>query len=112
MMDSMLFDEEYSAFGIPLQEDVSDCDAADGREEVPLKKLFEKNAFLFAPLKQAHNQNCKGPHRRKIQMIDYETLTDKNHNRIIGFGRYAPGHCGRLQRFARLWAQSTMTFTV
>ena len=26
---------------------------------------------------------------KKIQMIDYETLTDKNNNRIIGFGRYA-----------------------
>jgi hypothetical protein len=26
---------------------------------------------------------------KKIQMIDYETLTDKNHNRIIGFGRFA-----------------------
>jgi hypothetical protein len=26
---------------------------------------------------------------KKITMIDYETLTDKAHNRIIGFGRYA-----------------------
>ena len=26
---------------------------------------------------------------KKIEMIDYETLTDKNHNRIIGFGRFA-----------------------
>jgi hypothetical protein len=26
---------------------------------------------------------------KKIQMIDYETLTDKRNNRIIGFGRYA-----------------------
>lgn len=86
-------DEEYSAFGIPLQEDVSDCDILMGVKEVPVEKLIpEKKYFFFSHTikKQAHNQKLiKALIAKKIQMIDYETLTDKNHNRIIGFGRYA-----------------------
>jgi saccharopine dehydrogenase (NAD+, L-lysine-forming) len=86
-------DDEYTAFGITLQEDISDCDVLMGVKEVPTDKLIpNKRYFFFAHVikKQVHNQKLmKALIEKKIQLIDYETLTDKNHNRIIGFGRYA-----------------------
>jgi saccharopine dehydrogenase (NAD+, L-lysine forming) len=86
-------DDEYRAFGLNLQEDLSDCDVLMGVKEVPLDKLLPgKKYFFFSHTikKQSHNQKLmKAFIEKKIQMIDYETLTDKNNNRIIGFGRYA-----------------------
>lgn len=86
-------DNEYISFGLTLQEDLSDCDVLMGVKEVPVDKLIPgKKYFFFSHTikKQAHNQKLmRALIEKKIQMIDYETLTDKNHNRIIGFGRYA-----------------------
>ncbi|MBS1637584.1 MAG: alanine dehydrogenase [Bacteroidetes bacterium] len=86
-------DDEYLAFGLTLQEDLSDCDVLMGVKEVPKDKLIPgKKYFFFSHTikKQPHNEKLmKTLIEKKIQMIDYETLTDKNHNRIIGFGRYA-----------------------
>jgi saccharopine dehydrogenase (NAD+, L-lysine-forming) len=86
-------DVEYTAFGVPLQEDLIDCQVLMGVKEVPKDKLQpNKKYFFFSHTikKQPHNKALmKTLIEKKIQMIDYETLTDKNHNRIIGFGRYA-----------------------
>lgn len=86
-------DEEYTSFGVTLQEDLSDCDVLMGVKEVPENLLIPgKKYFFFSHVikKQIHNQKLmKSLIAKKIEMIDYETLTDKNHNRIIGFGRYA-----------------------
>ncbi len=86
-------DDEYTSFGVPLQEDLNDCDILMGVKEVPADKLIpHKKYFFFSHTikKQAHNQKLmKSLIEKKIEMIDYETLTDKQHNRIIGFGRYA-----------------------
>lgn len=86
-------DDEYTSFGVPLKEDLSDCDVLMGVKEVPADKLIPgKKYFFFSHTikKQPHNQKLmKALIEKKIQMIDYETLTDKNNNRIIGFGRYA-----------------------
>lgn len=86
-------DDEYTSFGITLQEDLSDCDVLMGVKEVPKEQLIpEKKYFFFSHTikKQAHNKKLMHALiEKKIHMIDYETLTDKNNNRIIGFGRYA-----------------------
>lgn len=86
-------DDEYTSFGVPLQEDLSDCDVLMGVKEVPsVNLIIGKKYFFFSHTikKQPHNQKLMiALLEKKIQMIDYETLTDKNHNRIIGFGRYA-----------------------
>jgi hypothetical protein len=64
-----------------------------GVKEVPAEKLIPgKRYFFFSHTikKQAHNQKLmKALIANNIKMTDNETLTDKNHNRIIGFGRYA-----------------------
>lgn len=84
---------EYTSFGVTLQEDLSDCDVLMGVKEVPPDKLMPgKKYFFFSHTikKQAHNKKLmKAFIDKKIEMIDYETLADKMHNRIIGFGRYA-----------------------
>lgn len=86
-------DEEYTAFGVPLREDLSDCDILMGVKEVPIEKLMaDKKYFFFSHTikKQPHNKKLMHALiEKQVEMIDYETLTDKNHNRIIGFGRYA-----------------------
>ncbi len=86
-------DAEYTAFGITLQEELWDCDVLMGVKEVPYEKLIPgKKYFFFSHTikKQPHNKKLmKALIEKNIEMIDYETLTDKNHNRIIGFGRYA-----------------------
>jgi saccharopine dehydrogenase (NAD+, L-lysine-forming) len=86
-------DEEYESFGLTLKEDLSDCDILMGVKEVPAEKLIPgKKYFFFSHTikKQAHNKKLmKQLIEKKVDMIDYETLTDALHNRIIGFGRYA-----------------------
>jgi hypothetical protein len=86
-------DDEYRAFGLTLSEDLSSCDVLMGVKEVPVEKLIAgKSYFFFSHTikKQAHNKKLMHALiEKKITMIDYETLTDVNHNRIIGFGRYA-----------------------
>ncbi|MES2679032.1 MAG: NAD(P)-dependent oxidoreductase [Bacteroidota bacterium] len=86
-------DNEYTSFGVALAEDLSDCDILMGVKEVPPEKIIPgKKYFFFSHTikKQPHNQKLmKALVAKKVTMIDYETLTDRNHNRIIGFGRYA-----------------------
>ena len=86
-------DKEYSSLGITLQEDLSACDLIMGVKEIPIDKLIaDKTYFIFSHVikKQPHNQKLmKAFVNKKNTVIDYETLTDQNHNRIIGFGRYA-----------------------
>ncbi len=86
-------DSEYTAFGVQLKEDLSDCDILMGVKEVPKENLLPgKKYFFFSHTikKQPYNANLmKTLIAKKIEMIDYETLTDSNHNRIIGFGRFA-----------------------
>lgn len=86
-------DEEYTAQGIKLQKDLSDCDIVFGIKEVPVNELIPGKKYLFFShtiKKQPHNQKLiRALLEKKIQMIDYETLTDEHFHRIIGFGHYA-----------------------
>jgi saccharopine dehydrogenase (NAD+, L-lysine forming) len=86
-------DAEYSAEGITLSEDLSDCDILMGVKEVPPASLIEgKKYFFFSHTikKQPYNLKLmKALLAKKIEMIDYEVLKDISGNRIIGFGRYA-----------------------
>jgi saccharopine dehydrogenase (NAD+, L-lysine forming) len=52
-------DDEYTAFGVPLQEDLSSCDVLMGVKEVPPDKLMAgKTYFFFSHTikKQPHNR--------------------------------------------------------
>ncbi|MCO5259048.1 MAG: NAD(P)-dependent oxidoreductase [Crocinitomicaceae bacterium] len=86
-------DEEYKELGIELNEDLSSCDIIIGVKEVNIEDLIPNKKFMFfshTMKKQAYNQKLmKAILDKKIQLIDYEALKDKNNKRIIGFGRYA-----------------------
>lgn len=86
-------DEEYREKGILVHEDISDCDVLLGVKEVPISDLLPGKIFFFFShtiKKQEFNRKLlQTILQKKIQLVDYEVLTDKNGFRIIGFGRFA-----------------------
>jgi alanine dehydrogenase len=86
-------DEEYLKKGIPVLEDISDCDVMVAVKEVLLSDLFPGKIYFFFShtiKKQEYNRKLlQTILQKKIQLVDYEVLTDKNGFRIIGFGRFA-----------------------
>lgn len=86
-------DGDYQKAGIPVQEDLSDCDVLLGVKEVPVQDLLPGKIYFFFShtiKKQAYNRKLlQAVLKKNIQLVDYEVLTDKNGFRIIGFGRFA-----------------------
>jgi saccharopine dehydrogenase (NAD+, L-lysine forming) len=86
-------DEEYKELGIPLQQDLSNCDVLMGVKEVPLDQLIPNKTYFFFShtiKKQPHNAKLlRAILDKKITLIDYELLTDKGGHRVVAFGRYA-----------------------
>lgn len=85
--------KEYTEAGIPLQEDLSDCDVLFGIKEVPAHLLLPNKTYVFFShtiKEQAHNQKLlQSILEKNITLIDYEALKDVNGNRVIAFGRFA-----------------------
>jgi len=86
-------DAEYTALGIQMQEDLSDCDVLIGVKEILKKDLIaEKTYFFFSHTikEQPYNRDLlRKMLELNIRMVDYEALTDINGKRLVGFGRYA-----------------------
>ena len=86
-------DAEFTRAGIEIVDDLKDCDVLMGVKEVKIKELIaDKTYFFFSHTikKQAYNRDLLHAILDKnIRLIDYECITDKKGNRIIGFGRYA-----------------------
>jgi saccharopine dehydrogenase (NAD+, L-lysine-forming) len=91
--DRCFADELYRKVGLTISEDISFCDYLMGIKEVPPDKLIPGKKYLFFShtiKKQPHNKPMmQALIRKKITLVDYETLRWKNGDRIIGFGRYA-----------------------
>lgn len=86
-------DAEYAAHGIPLQENLGDCDVLLGIKEVPADWLLPGKTYLFfshTMKKQPHNRRLlQAILEKNIRLIDYEALTDERGERLIAFGFYA-----------------------
>ncbi len=86
-------DEQYVNEGIQLQEDLSDCDLLMGVKEVNIEDLIPNKKYLFfshTSKEQSYNRGLlQAILDKKIQLIDYELLKNKDHERVIGFGRFA-----------------------
>lgn len=86
-------DEEYIEAGIPVVEELEDCDILFGIKEVPIKELIPNKTYFFFShtiKQQAHNRKLlKAILDKKIKLVDYECLTDLQGNRLIAFGRHA-----------------------
>jgi saccharopine dehydrogenase (NAD+, L-lysine-forming) len=97
-------DDEYRTHGIDVKKDVSECDILMGIKEVPIDLLLEgKTYFFFSHTikKQAYNRKLlQAVLKKKIKLVDYEVLTDRQGNRLVAFGRYA----GIVGAYNGLWA--------
>lgn len=86
-------DELYAKVGVTITEDLSACDYLFGIKEVPPAKLIPGKKYLFFShtiKKQPHNKTLMQELiKKKVTLIDYETLRWKTGDRIVGFGRYA-----------------------
>lgn len=95
-------DEEYTALGFEVNNDLSDCDILLGVKEVPIDALIPgKKYFFFSHTikKQPHNKKMlQAIINKHIDLYDHETVTDANGKRLIGFGRYA-GNVGAYNCF-------------
>jgi saccharopine dehydrogenase (NAD+, L-lysine-forming) len=85
-------DSQYAALGIPLSDDLSDCDVLFGVKEVPIDQLIPNKTYFFFShtiKEQPYNRKLlQAIIDKNICMVDYETLVGKG-GRLIGFGRYA-----------------------
>jgi saccharopine dehydrogenase (NAD+, L-lysine-forming) len=91
--DRCFTDAEYKAAGIPIQEDMSDCDLLLGIKEVPADWLIPGKTYLFfshTRKKQPYNQRLfRTMLTKQITLIDYECLEHEDGQRILGFGFFA-----------------------
>ena len=86
-------DTEYLEKGIPVIEDLAGCDVLMGVKEALIRDLIPRKTYFFFShtiKKQAYNRKLlQEIVKKKIRLVDYEVLTDKNGFRLIGFGRFA-----------------------
>jgi saccharopine dehydrogenase (NAD+, L-lysine forming) len=86
-------DHEYQSLGIEILDDMHNCDILMGIKEVPVANLIENKTYLFFShtiKKQAYNRRLlQEILAKRIRLIDYEALKDRQGNRLIAFGRYA-----------------------
>ncbi len=85
--------EEYSALGIKLTNDISHSDVLIGIKEVDTDYLLADKTYIFfshTAKMQPHNRNLfRELARKKITLIDFEYLADESGNRLAAFGRWA-----------------------
>ena len=86
-------DEDYRKFGIDVVDDVSSCDLLFGIKEVAIHALIPNKTYCFFShtiKEQPYNrQLLQAILDKNIKLIDYEAITDANHIRLIGFGKWA-----------------------
>jgi saccharopine dehydrogenase (NAD+, L-lysine forming) len=86
-------DEEYEYLGIPLREDLHNCDILLGVKEVDKRTLIQGKTYLFfahVGKRQPYNREMFVEIvEKKIRLIDYEYLTSENGQRVVAFGRWA-----------------------
>lgn len=86
-------DEQYRKLGVAVLESIEDCDILIGVKEVPIDQLIPNKKYLFFShtfKEQPYNRELlKAILDKNIQLIDWETIKDKNGRRLIAFGRYA-----------------------
>lgn len=86
-------DEEYSNQGLSLTEDLSNCDILIGIKEVDIPSLLSGKTYLFfshTAKKQPYNRSLlQEIIRKRITLLDYEYLTDRDGFRLVAFGRWA-----------------------
>jgi saccharopine dehydrogenase (NAD+, L-lysine-forming) len=85
--------EEYEYLGIPLKEDLRECDIMMGVKEIDKRTFLQGKTYLFfahVAKKQPHNHEMFREMADKgITLIDFEYLTTDKGQRVVAFGRHA-----------------------
>ncbi len=86
-------DEQYAKLGVAVVDTVEDCDVLIGVKEVPINELIPNKKYIFFShtfKEQPYNRDLlKAILAKKIQLIDWEVITNAKGQRLIAFGRYA-----------------------
>ena len=86
-------DEQYAKLGVAVVDKVEDCDVLIGVKEVPINELIPNKKYIFFShtfKEQPYNRDLlKAILAKKIQLIDWEVITNAKGQRLIAFGRYA-----------------------
>ncbi|MCH8903134.1 MAG: alanine dehydrogenase [Bacteroidetes bacterium] len=104
--------QEYSSAGVRVREDMTNCDILMAIKEVPISNLISNKTYTFFShtiKKQPKNRDLlKQILVKKINLIDYECLTNDEGARLAGFGRIA-GMVGAHNAFWT-WGKRTGAF--
>ena len=98
-------DDEYRSRGAEINEDLSNCSIIFGVKEIDTSVLMKNKTYVFFShtykLNKETLNNAQGTPgmdkkellksvlEKKIKLIDYENIRDKNSSRYLGFGRFA-----------------------
>ena len=98
-------DDEYKSKGAIINEDLSHCSIIFGVKEIDTGVLMNNKTYIFFShtykLNKETLNNAQGTPgmdkkellksvlEKKIKLIDYENIRDKNSSRYLGFGRFA-----------------------
>ena len=93
-------DEEYELCGAKINENLNECSIIFGVKEIDPYILINNKTYLFFShtFKIDKKQKNIGKDKKelllsilnkKIKLIDYENIREKNGNRCLGFGRFA-----------------------
>ncbi len=97
--------DEYKSKGAEINEDLSNCSIIFGVKEIDTGVLMNNKTYVFFShtykLNKETLNNAQGTPgmdkkellksvlEKKIKLIDYENIRDKNSTRYLGFGRFA-----------------------
>lgn len=85
--------QEYRELDADVSKTMDHCDILMGIKEVPIPELIADKTYLFFShtiKKQPYNRKLlQEVLKKKIRLIDYEALKDRQGNRLVAFGRYA-----------------------
>lgn len=86
-------DEEYRACGVPVVEDVSDCDILFGIKEARIDTLIPKKHYVFfghiAKMQEYNRPLLQAFIEKGITFSDYEYMVDEKGIRVCAFGWWA-----------------------
>ena len=86
-------DDEYRAYGIPVVEDVSDCDLLFGIKEAKIETLIPNKHYVFfghiAKMQEYNRPLLQAFINKGITFSDYEYMVDDKGVRVCAFGWWA-----------------------
>lgn len=86
-------DDEYTALGINIVNDLSDCDVLFGIKEATIDSIIpNKHYFFFGHIAKMQEYNrplIKAMINKEITFSDYEYLVDSDGKRVCAFGWWA-----------------------